>query len=166
MKHIISALVENKAGVLAHIAGLFSARSFNIESLTVGATEDPSVSRMTIVVGGDEAILEQIRKQLGKIIDVLKVVDMSGKRHVERDLALIKVNAPPAKRPEIVSLVEVFRGRVVDISTRDLVIEVSGPEEKVEACIDLLRPYGIREMCRTGVVAMLRGEPDARSNGK
>jgi len=162
MKHIISALVENKAGVLAHIAGLFSARSFNIDSLTVGTTDDPAVSRMTIVVDGDEAILEQIRKQLGKVIDVLKVVDMSGKKYVERDLALIKVNAPPARRPEIVSLIEVFRGRVVDISARDMVIEVSGPEAKIEACVDLLRPYGIKELVRAGVVAMLRGE----TNGK
>jgi len=158
MKHIISALVENKAGVLAHVAGMFSARSFNIESLTVGTTEDPAISRMTIVADGDEAILEQIRKQLGKVIDVLKITDMSGKKYVERDLALIKVNTPPARRPEIVSIIDVFRGRVVDISGRDIVVEVSGPEEKIEACVDLLRPYGIKELVRTGVVAMLRGE--------
>ena len=158
MKHIISTLVENKAGVLAHIAGLFSARSFNIESLTVGATEDPNVSRMTIVAGGDEAILEQIRKQLGKVIDVLKVTDMSGKRYVERDLALIKVAAPAAKRAEVANLVDIFRGRVVDIASASLTIEVSGPEAKIEACVDLLKPYGIKEMVRTGVVAMLRGE--------
>ena len=158
MKHIISALVENKAGVLAHIAGLFSARSFNIESLTVGATENPDLSRMTIVAGGDEGILEQIRKQLAKVIDVLKVVDMSGKRYVERDLALIKVSAPPAKRSEIANLVDVFRGRVVDIASSSLTVEVSGPEEKIEACVDLLKPYGIKEMVRAGVVAMLRGE--------
>ena len=158
MKHIISALVENKSGVLAHIAGLFSARSYNIESLTVGATEDAFMSRMTIVVSGDDAILEQIRKQLAKVIDVLKVVNMSGKRYVERDLSLIKVASAPAQRPEIASLVEVFRGRVVDISPTSLTIEVSGPEAKIEACVDLLRPYGIREMVRTGVVAMLRDE--------
>jgi len=162
MKHIISALVENKAGVLAHIAGLFSARSFNIESLTVGTTEEPAVSRMTIVAEGDEAILEQIRKQLGKVIDVLKVTDMSGKQFVERDLALIKVTAPPAVRPEMVSLVEVFRGRVVDVSARDMVVEVSGPEAKIEACVALLRPYGIKDLVRTGVVAMLRGESPGR----
>lgn len=161
MKHIISALVENKAGVLAHIAGLFSARSYNIESLTVGATENPDLSRMTIVAAGDEAILEQIRKQLAKVIDVLKVVDYAGKRVVERDLALIKVNAPPAKRHEVATLVELFHGRVVDIGASSLTIEVSGPEEKIEACIELLRPCGIKEMVRTGVVAMLRGEGGA-----
>ena len=158
MKHIISALVENKAGVLAHIAGLFSARSYNIESLTVGATETPDLSRMTIVVNGDDAILEQIRKQLAKVIDVLKVVDMSGKRYVERDLALIKVAAPQARRSEIANLVDIFRGRVVDIGAASLTIEVSGPEDKIEACVALLRPYGIKEMVRAGVVAMLRGE--------
>jgi len=166
MKHVISALVENKAGVLAHIAGLFSARNFNIESLTVGTTDEESVSRMTIVVDGDDAILEQIRKQLGKVIEVLKIIDMSDRKYVERDLALVKVSAPPARRPEITSLIEVFRGRVVDVSARDLIVEVSGPEEKIEACIDLLRPYGIREMVRTGIVAMLRGEGEARGNGR
>lgn len=158
MKHIISALVENKSGVLAHIAGLFSARSYNIDSLTVGATENPELSRMTIVVSGDDAILEQIRKQLAKVIDVLKVVDMSGKRYVERDLALIKVSAPQARRAEVAGLVDIFRGRVVDIGANSLTVEVSGPEEKIEACVALLKPYGIKEMVRAGVVAMLRGE--------
>lgn len=158
MKHIISALVENKSGVLAHIAGLFSARSFNIDSLTVGATENPDLSRMTIVASGDDAILEQIRKQLAKVIDVIKVTDMSGKRYVERDLALIKVSAASAQRAEIASLVDIFRGRVVDIGASSLTIEVSGPEEKIEACVSLLQPYGIKEMVRAGVVAMLRGE--------
>lgn len=164
MKHIISALVENKSGVLAHIAGLFSARSFNIDSLTVGATENPELSRMTIVVSGDDAIIEQIRKQLSKVIDVLKVVDMSGKRHVERDLALIKVAANPRQRAEISGLIDIFRGRVVDIGASTLTIEVSGPEEKIEACIGLLAPYGIKEMVRAGVVAMLRGE--THNNGR
>ena len=158
MKHIICALVENKSGVLAHIAGLFSARSFNIDSLTVGATEDPNVSRMTIVVAGDDAILEQIRKQLEKVIDVLKVVDMSGKNYVERDLALIKVSATPEQRTEIVGIVGIFRGRVVDIAPSYMTIEVSGPEAKIEACVELLNPYRIKEMVRAGVVAMIRGD--------
>lgn len=158
MRHIISALVENKAGVLAHIAGLFSARSFNIDSLTVGPTEDGNVSRMTIIVEGDDAILEQIRKQLEKVIDVLKVVDISTRPYVERDLALIKVNAPPEKRVDVVSLIQVFQGRVVDIAASYMTIEVSGPEAKIQACVELLKPYGIREMARAGVVAMVRGD--------
>ena len=158
MKHVISALVENKVGVLAHIAGLFSSRGFNIDSLTVGVTENPRFSRMTIVSEGDDAILEQIRKQLGKVIDVIKVQDFSPQERVERDLMLVKVNAPAAKRPEIVALVKIFRGNVLDVSSREMVIELSGNEDKLEALTDLLRPYGIKELVRTGLVAMLRGE--------
>ena len=158
MRHVICAIVENKSGVLAHISGLFSSRGFNIDSLTVGRTEDPSLSRMTIVTEGDEAILEQIRKQLGKVIDVLRVMDFYGQDIVARDLALIKVNTPPAKRHEVIGLVEVFRGKVVDISLTDMVIELSGPEAKIEAFAGMLRPFGIKEMVRTGVVAMARSE--------
>ena len=158
MRHVISAVVENKSGVLAHIAGLFSSRGFNIDSLTVGRTETPNLSRMTIVVEGDDAVLEQVRKQLAKVIDVLKVSDFSGKDFVQRDLALIKVNTPPAKRHEVAGLVEIFRGKVVDISQNDMVVELSGPEAKVEAFADMVRPYGIKEMVRTGIVAMTRGE--------
>jgi acetolactate synthase-1/3 small subunit len=157
-RHLISALVENKVGVLAHIAGLFSSRGFNIDSLTVGRTENAGVSRMTIVVEGDEAVLEQVRKQLGKVIDVLKVTDYSGKDTVQRDLALVKINAPPPKRAEIVSLIEIFRGKVVDISASDMVVELSGPEAKVDAFVETIRPYGVKEMVRTGVVALARGE--------
>ena len=157
MRHVIFAIVENKAGVLAHIAGLFSSRGFNIDSLTVGRTENPDQSRMTIVVEGDDTILEQVRKQLGKVIDVLKVNDFSGKDIVERDLVLVKVNTPPAKRHEVIGFVEVFRGKVVDITHGDVVIELSGPEVKIEAFTEIMRPFGIKELVRTGVVAMARG---------
>ena len=159
MRHVICAIVENQAGVLAHISGLFSSRGFNIDSLTVGRTEDANLSRMTIVTSGDDAILEQIRKQLAKVIDVLRVTDFSSQNVVERDLALIKINAPSAKRNEIIGLVEVFRGRVVDISLGEMVVEISGPEAKIEAFADVMRSFGIKEMVRTGVVAMARSEP-------
>jgi len=158
MRHIISAVVENKPGVLAHIAGLFAGRGFNIDSLAVGETEDPTRSRMTVVARGDDAVLEQIRKQLGKIIDVIKIQDYSGLKVVERDLMLIKVSARPEKRGEIFEIVEVFRGKVVDIGPRHLTLEVSGPEEKVNAFVDLLKPYGIKEVVRTGRIALARGE--------
>ena len=156
MKHIISALVENKPGVLAHVSGLFSARGFNIESLAVGETEDPELSRMTIVASGDDAILEQVRKQLGKLINVVKVQDFGGIRCVERDLALIKVNAPAGKRSEIVELVDIFRAGIVDVGHSELMIELAGTEEKLGAFIDLMRVYGIVEMARTGRIALTR----------
>ena len=159
-KHIISALVANRPGVLAHAAGLFSARGFNIDSLAVGETEDPGLSRMTIVVAGDEAILEQVRKQLGKLIDVVKVQDFSGIACVERDLALIRVRTPVEKRSEVLELADIFRGRVVDVGRSDVMIELSGTEDKVEAFLDLLRPYGIREMARTGRIALVRSSRD------
>jgi acetolactate synthase-1/3 small subunit len=157
VKHIISALVQNESGVLAHISGLFAGRGFNIDSLAVGETEDPQISRMTIVAEGDEQILEQIVKQLRKVISVIKVQDFSGVNYVERDLMLIKLNAPAGRRGEIVELVTLFRGRVVDVSLNELMIELSGPENKLEAFIALVRPYGIKEMCRTGRVALTRG---------
>lgn len=158
MKHIISSLVQNEAGVLAHISGLFAGRGFNIDSLTVGETDDPAVSRMTIVTEGDEQTLEQIIKQLRKVVTVLKVFDFSGQSHVERDLMLIKVHAASGRRGEIVELVNLFRGRVVDVATSELTIELSGPEDKINAFIALVRPYGIKELCRTGRIAMLRGQ--------
>ena len=158
MRHIISAIVENKPGVLAHIAGLFAGRGFNIDSLAVGETEDPTRSRMTVVVRGDDAVLEQVRKQLSKIVDVIKVSDFAGEDIVERDLMLIKVSTRPEKRGEVFEIVEVFRGKVVDIGPRHLTLEVSGPEEKVNAFIDLLKPYGIKEVVRTGRIALARGE--------
>ncbi len=157
-KHILSAVVENKSGVLAHIAGLFSARGFNIDSLAVGETEDPKFSRMTIVVAGDETILEQVRKQLEKLINVVKVNDFGQTPLVERDLLLVRVNSPAGERREILDLVEIFRAKVVDVGPNDVMIEVSGPEQKVEALLDLLRPFGIKEIVRTGRVALPRSK--------
>jgi acetolactate synthase-1/3 small subunit len=156
MKHIISALVENKPGVLAHVAGMFAARAFNIDSLAVGRTEDPKLSRMTIVVVGDDKVLEQVRKQLAKIVPVVKVQDFAGQPVVARDLMLIAISAPPEKRPEILSLIEMFKGKVVDIGQRFVMVEVSGPEEKIEAFIDVCKPYGIKNVARTGTIAMPR----------
>ena len=156
MKHIISALVENKPGVLAHVAGMFAARAFNIDSLVVGRTEDPDLSRMTIVVIGDDKVLEQVRKQLAKIVPVVKVQDFVGQPVVARDLMLITISAPPAKRSEILSLIEMFKGKVVDIGQKFVMVEVSGPEEKIEAFINVCRPYGIKNVARTGTIAMPR----------
>lgn len=156
MKHIISALVENKPGVLAHVAGMFAARGFNIDSLVVGRTEDPLLSRMTIVVIGDDRVVEQVRKQLAKIIPVVKVQDFAGQPVVARDLMLIAISAPPEKRPEILSLIEMFKGKVVDIGQKFVMVEVSGPEEKIEAFIDVCKPYGIKSVARTGTIAMTR----------
>lgn len=159
MKHIISALVENKPGVLAHVAGMFAARAFNIDSLVVGRTEDPKLSRMTIVVIGDDRVLEQVRKQLAKIVPVVKVQDFAGQPVVARDLMLITISAPPDKRPEILSLIEMFKAKVVDIGAKQLMVEVSGPETKIEAFIDACKPYGIKNVARTGTIAMPRQGP-------
>jgi acetolactate synthase-1/3 small subunit len=156
MKHLISALVQNKPGVLAHVAGMFAARAFNIDSLVVGRTEDPELSRMTIVVVGDDRIVEQVRKQLAKIISVVKVQDFANKPVVARDLMLISISAPPEKRPEILALIEMFRAKVVDIGAKFVTVEVSGPESKIEAFIDACRPYGIKNLARTGTIAMAR----------
>ncbi len=156
MKHIISALVQNKPGVLAHVAGMFAARAFNIDSLAVGRTDDPSLSRMTIVVVGDDRVVEQVRKQLEKIVPVVKVQDYVGQNVVARDLMLLSVCTPPEKRPEILALIEMFNAKVVDIGPKFVMVEVSGPENKIEAFIDACRPYGVRNVVRTGTVAMSR----------
>ena len=156
MQHIINCLVDNKAGVLASIAGLFSSRNFNIESLAVGETDDPRYSRMTIAARGDDAVVEQIEKQLNRLVHVIKVTDVTAVGHVERDLMLIKVNCQPAQRAEIWTTVQMFKGTIVDISTRDLTIELCGPEQKVTAFIQNMRPYGIRELVRSGRIAMVR----------
>ena len=158
MKHVISVLVENKVGVLSRITGLFSARGFNIESLAVGETENMAISRMTIVVSGDDSILEQVRKQLGKVVDTIKVTDFTGTDYVARDLILIKVSALPGKRNEIIELVDVFRGKIIDVGQKDMIVEISGPEDRLEAVLNLLRPYGIKEVARTGRIAMNRGQ--------
>lgn len=156
-RHIISALVYNRPGVLARIATLFAARGYNIDSLAVGETEDPKISRMTIVVRGDEKILEQVEKQLNKIIDVIKVYEFSKTEHIERDLILIKVNATSKTRAEIIEITEIFRAKIVDVSHQNLVLEITGDEDKIKAFIDLLKPYGIKELVRTGVIAIARG---------
>ncbi|MGB2821423.1 MAG: acetolactate synthase small subunit [Phycisphaerae bacterium] len=158
MKHVITALVQNQPGVLAHVAGMFAARGFNIDSLVVGRTEDPELSRMTIVAVGDDRVLEQIRKQLEKIVTVVKTRDFKDSSYVERDLMLCRIHTPAEKRPQIVELVNLFRGRVVDVARKNVIVELSGPEEKLEAFIDLVKPYGIGELARTGVIAMQRGK--------
>ncbi|MFH1715327.1 MAG: acetolactate synthase small subunit [Elusimicrobiota bacterium] len=158
MKHTISVLVENNFGVLARIAGLFSARGFNINSLAVGETHDPSMSRMTIVVNGDEDILEQVIKQLNKLIDVIKVIDFRDDDCVQRDLVLIKVDAKNENRAELFQIVDIFRAKIVDVSPASLIIEMTGKEEKIDALITLLSPFGIKETVRTGVAAMSRGD--------
>ena len=156
-KHTISVLVENRSGVLARVAGLFSARGFNIDSLAVGETEDPSVSRMTIVVKGDENILEQVEKQLNKLIDVIKVSDYMEAPHLERDLALIKVNADKDDRSELLQITDIFRAKIVDVAADSVIVEATGDSDKIAALIQMLEPFGIKEMCRTGIVAMARG---------
>lgn len=156
-KHTISVLVENKAGVLARISGLFSARGYNIDSLAVGETEDPSVSRMTIVVKGDEKVLEQVEKQLNKLVDIIKVSDYLETPHIERDLVLIKVKADKNTRSELLQIVDIFRAKIVDVSHDTLIIEMTGDEQKIDAILEMVKPFGIREICRTGIVAMGRG---------
>jgi len=157
MRHVLSALVQNQPGVLAHVSGMLATRGFNIDSLAVGATEDPNLSRMTFVVQGDDTELEQVRKQLDKIVTVVKVQDISSEDFVERDLMLLKVKASPSQRVEIVLLVEMFRGKVVDITPETVMVEISGVERKIEAFIELMRPYGIMELARTGRIALVRG---------
>ena len=161
MRHVLSALVQNQPGVLAHISGMLASRGFNIDSLAVGETEQHDLSRMVFVVHGDDNVLDQVRKQLDKIVTVVRVDDISSEDFVERDLMIIKVKATPQQRNEIVLLVEMFRGRVVDIGIDTMIIEVSGQENKIEAFIDLMRPYGILELARTGRIALVRGEAPA-----
>ena len=165
MKHVISALVQNQSGVLAHVASMLAARGFNIDSLVVGRTEDQLLSRMTIVVVGDDRVLEQVRKQLEKIVTVVKVRDFADVGYIERDLMLLRVHSPAEKRPEILEVVNLFRGRVVDVAPTSVMVELSGTEEKLEAFVDLLRPYGIRELARTGVIAMQRGQQRNKTKG-
>ncbi len=156
MKHIISALVENKPGVLAHVAGMFAARAFNIDSLVVGRTEDEKLSRMTIVVVGDDRVVEQVRKQLEKVVPVVKVQDFAGQPVIARDLMLMTISVVPEKRPEVLAMIEAFKGTVVDIGPKFVMVEVSGPEEKIEAFINVCKPYGIKSVARTGTIAMPR----------
>ena len=159
MRHVIAALVTNEPGVLAHVAGMFAARGFNIDSLVVGRTENPELSRMTIVVNGDDQVLEQVRKQLQKLVPVVKVVDYKDVPFVERDLMLVQVTTTndANARSELIQLADLFRAKIVDVAPDRVMIELSGDEQKLEAFIDLIEPYGIVELARTGLIAMPRG---------
>jgi acetolactate synthase-1/3 small subunit len=157
MRHVITLLVENEFGVLARVAGLFSGRGFNIESLCVAESLDPEVSNMTIVTRGDDQIIEQVLKQLNKLISVIKVVDLIEKDYVEREMVLVKVSAPADTREEILRIVDIFRGKVVDVGPKTYTLEVTGDEKKINAILGLLKPLGIKELVRTGHVAMVRG---------
>ncbi len=165
-EHTITVLVENHPGVLARVAGLFARRGYNIESLAVSVTDRPEVSRMTIVVGGDLRVLEQITKQLNKLVEVLKVVDYSETAAVERELALIKVNSEAKDRAEIMQIVEIFRARIIDMSDKTFIIEVTGSTDKLDKITGLLSGYGIRELVRTGIIAMARGSKTASRAGR
>jgi acetolactate synthase-1/3 small subunit len=157
MRHVLSALVQNVPGVLSHISGMLASRGYNIDSLAVGETEVPSLSRMTFVVVGDDRVLDQVRKQLEKIVTVVRVDDVSSQDYVERDLMLLKVAAPAGRRSEIAELTDIFRGRIVDVAPEMVIIEISGQERKIEAFIEMMRPFGIIELSRTGRIAMVRG---------
>ncbi len=157
MKHTIAVLVNDQPGVLQRVSGLFGRRGFNIESITVGQSEEVGLSRMVIVTLGDQSTLEQIEKQLYKLIDVIKVVDLGSRPMVARELALIKVKSEPAERPEIMGVIETFRASVVDIGSTSLLVQAVGDTQKIDAMIELLKPYGIKELSRTGVTAMIRG---------
>jgi len=162
-QHIISALVENKPGVLARVSGMFSGRGFNIHSLTVAPTLDTAYSRMTIVSQGNEQIIEQIIKQLRKLINVVKVQDLTAEDHVDREVVLIRVNAADEKRAEALRITDIFRGKVVDVSHDTLTIEVSGVEGKIEAILELLTPIGILELIRTGRIAIPRAKKSSKA---
>ena len=158
MRHILSILLENEAGALSRVAGLFSARSFNIESLTVAVTEDPSMSRMTIVTVGSDEIIEQITKQVNKLVDVIKVVDLNESNHIERELMLIKISAEGDDREEVKRLVEIFRGRIIDVTEKTFTIEMTGSGDKLNAFIDAANDKLIKEVVRTGVSGIARGD--------
>lgn len=156
MRHTLSVTVENKFGVLTRIAGLFSGRGFNIDTLNVAPTQDPTMSRMTIVVKGDDAVLEQIIKQLNKLVDVIKVQDFREDQYVDRELVLVKVGADAKSRPEVMQICDIFRAKIVDVAHRTLTVEITGAESKVAAFLELMEPFGVRDLTRTGKVAMPR----------
>ena len=166
MRHVLSALVQNVPGVLSHISGMLASRGYNIDSLAVGETEDAQLSRMTFVVVGDGNVLDQVRKQLEKIVTVVRVDDIGSEDHVERDLMLIKVASPAGRRGEISQLTNIFRGRIVDVSPEMMIIEISGQEGKLEAFIEMMRPFGIVELARTGRIALIRGKWNGHSEQK
>ncbi len=159
-RHTLSVLVENKPGVLQHVSGLFARRGFNIDSLAVGPTEDPTISRMTIVVNAEDTPIEQITKQLHKLINVIKIQDLDPDEMVDRELVLFKVAAPADKRAELIELANIFRARIIDVGRNSLTIEATGTSEKLRAMEDLLRAYGIKELARTGKIALQRGSAD------
>lgn len=165
MKHVISVLVDNEPGVLSRISGLFSGRGFNIESLNVAETLDPTISRMTLVTHGNDQIIEQIIKQLNKLVNVIKVQDLTGTDYVEREMVLIKVSAQASSRAEVLRIVDIFRGRVVDVSPKSFTLEITGDEKKIQAVIDLLLPLGIMEIVRTGKVAISRVKKNGGDEG-
>lgn len=167
MRHVISALVQNVPGVLAHVSGMLASRGYNIDSLAVGATENPNLSRMTFVVVGDDRVLEQVGKQLEKIVTVVEVIDISSKDYVERDLMLIKVKASSGlARSEVRELVDIFRGKIVDVGAEEMMIEISGRENKIDAFIERMRTYGILELVRTGRVALVRGASSIQESNR
>ena len=168
MRHVISALVINEPGVLANVAGMFAARGFNIDSLVVGRTENPELSRMTIVVNADDNTLEQVRKQLAKLVPVVKVRDFKDVSYVERDMVLVTIAAGPEKRHEVIEIVNLFRGHIVDVAKSSVMVQLAGTDDKIEAMMEMLKPYGVKEMARTGVIAMPRGVQVVRddSDGK
>ena len=157
MKHVLSVLVENRPGVLSRVTGLISRRGFNIESLSVGPTEDPTMSRVTAIVLADDVAYEQITKQLHKLISVHKITDLTDEGAIERELVLFKVNAAPERRSEIIEIANIFRANIVDVGKTSLTIEITGSEDKLKGIEDLLRAYGIKEIIRTGLIAMSRG---------
>lgn len=166
MRHVLSAVVQNVPGVLAHVSGMLASRGYNIDSLAVGETEVPNLSRMTFVVVGDDRVLDQVAKQLEKIVTVVTVDNISEQDFVERDLMLLKVKAEPGRtRSEIRELVDIFRGRIVDVGASEVMIEISGRESKIEAFIERMRPFGITELVRTGRIAMVRGGGDSDEEG-
>ena len=163
-KHVLSALVKNSSGVLSRVSGLFSRRGYNIDSLTVGRTEDPSISRMTITLMGDDNVLEQVKKQLNKLEDVVRVIDFKANESVYRELVLIKVKANAENRATINETVKIFRSKIIDLSTDTLTIELTGDEDKISALINLMSEYGIEELVRTGVTALQRGEKTIKNS--
>jgi acetolactate synthase-1/3 small subunit len=165
MDYTLSVLVENHPGVLARVSGLLSGRGFNIQSIAAGQSEDPTATRITMVVEGDDRIIDQVKKQLGRIVDVIRVIDLTEVPSVDRELALVKVNSPPTRRTEILQIIDVFRAKTVDISQGSLSIEVTGMTDKVDALLEMLEPFGILEIVRTGQISIARGEPKTEQGG-
>lgn len=162
-KYVLSVLVENQAGVLSRISGLFSRRGYNIDSLSVGVTEDPKVSRMTIVTSADENTLEQIKKQLNKLVDVIKVLELKEESSIYRELAMIKIHASKENRAEIIEIANIFRTHIVDVSNDSLIIEATGDQGKIDALTNMLEPYGVKEIIRTGLTALQRGDKELKN---